>query len=94
VFVIMRQSQRSFVETIDFRTSPGNLGGAEQAEAIRLAGGWQARGPSVVVVSPCEMMGYGRLSLPLMRCGATREPENSSKRCRSRRASPMEVLQE
>ena len=31
VFVIMRQTKRSFVETIDFRTSPGNLGGAEQA---------------------------------------------------------------
>ena len=45
----MRQSSRSFVEQIDFRTSPGNLGGAEQAEAIRRAGGWQGRGPSVVV---------------------------------------------
>ena len=33
VFVIMRQSARSFVETIDFRTSPGNLGGAEQTRA-------------------------------------------------------------
>ena len=31
VFVIMRQSNRSFVERIDFRTSPGNLGGAEAA---------------------------------------------------------------
>jgi glutaconate CoA-transferase, subunit B len=49
VFVIMRQSARSFVERIDFRTSPGNLGGAEQAEAIRRAGGWHGRGPSVVV---------------------------------------------
>ncbi len=49
VFVIMRQSKRSFVETIDFRTSPGNLGGAEQAERIRRAGGWLGRGPSVVV---------------------------------------------
>jgi glutaconate CoA-transferase, subunit B len=49
VFVIMRQSSRSFVERIDFRTSPGNLGGAEQADAIRRAGGWQGRGPSVVV---------------------------------------------
>jgi len=29
VFVIMRQSKRSFVDRIDFRTSPGNLGGAE-----------------------------------------------------------------
>ena len=49
VFVIMRQSRRSFVETIDFRTSPGYLGGAEQAERIRREGGWLGRGPSVVV---------------------------------------------
>ena len=49
VFVIMRQSARSFVETIDFRTSPGNLGGAEQAERIRREQGWLGRGPSVVV---------------------------------------------
>ena len=49
VFVIMRQSKRSFVETIDFRTSPGNLGEAEQAERIRREGGWLGRGPSVVV---------------------------------------------
>jgi glutaconate CoA-transferase subunit B len=49
VFVIMRQSKRSFVERIDFRTSPGNLGGAEQAERIRREGGWLGRGPSVVV---------------------------------------------
>ena len=49
VFVIMRQSSRSFVEKIDFRTSPGNLGGAEQAERIRKAGGWKGRGPFVVV---------------------------------------------
>ena len=49
VFVIMRQSRRSFVERIDFRTSPGNLGGAEQAERIRREGGWLGRGPSIVV---------------------------------------------
>jgi len=49
VFVIMRQSTRSFVERIDFRTSPGNLGGAEQAEKIRREGGWLGRGPTVVV---------------------------------------------
>jgi glutaconate CoA-transferase subunit B len=49
VFVIMRQSKRSFVEAIDFRTSAGNLGGAEQAERIRREGGWLGRGPSVVV---------------------------------------------
>jgi glutaconate CoA-transferase subunit B len=49
VFVIMRQSRRSFVETIDFRTSPGNLGGAAHAERIRREGGWLGRGPTVVV---------------------------------------------
>jgi glutaconate CoA-transferase, subunit B len=45
VFILMRQSSRSFVERIDFRTSPGNLGGG----AGRAARGWQGRGPSVVV---------------------------------------------
>jgi len=49
VFVIMRQSKRSFVERIDFRTSPGNLCGAEQSERIRREQGWLGRGPSVVV---------------------------------------------
>jgi glutaconate CoA-transferase subunit B len=49
VFVIMRQSKRSFVAAIDFRTSAGNLGGAEQSERIRREQGWLGRGPSVVV---------------------------------------------
>jgi len=49
VFVIMRQSRRSFVEAIDFRTSPGNLGGSEAAQRIRIEQGWLGRGPSVVV---------------------------------------------
>jgi glutaconate CoA-transferase subunit B len=45
VFILMRQSSRSFVERIDFRTSPGTLGGSSS----RAAKGWQGRGPSVVV---------------------------------------------
>jgi glutaconate CoA-transferase, subunit B len=49
VFVIMRQSTRSFVEKIDFRTSAGNLGGAGNAAMIRKEQGWLGRGPSVVV---------------------------------------------
>ena len=49
VFVIMRQSRRSFVDAIDFRTSPGNLGGAGNAAQIRREQGWLGRGPSVVV---------------------------------------------
>ena len=42
VFVIMRQSKRSFVDHIDFRTSPGHLAGARPKE-------WLGEGPSVVV---------------------------------------------
>jgi glutaconate CoA-transferase subunit B len=49
IFVIVRQTRRSFVETIDFRTSPGNMGGAEHADRIRREQGWLGRGPSVVV---------------------------------------------
>jgi glutaconate CoA-transferase, subunit B len=49
VFVIMRQSRRSFVDRIDFRTSAGNLGGAADSERIRREQGWLGRGPSVVV---------------------------------------------
>jgi glutaconate CoA-transferase subunit B len=49
VFVIMRQSRRSFVERIDFVTSPGNLGGSESAARTRREHGWTGEGPSVVV---------------------------------------------
>ena len=48
VFVIMRQAKRSFVERIDFRTSPGNLNGPDGAR-LRREGGWNGHGPSVVV---------------------------------------------
>jgi glutaconate CoA-transferase subunit B len=41
VFVIMPQSRRSFVERIDFKTSPGHLAGSRPA-------GWGV-GPAVVV---------------------------------------------
>ncbi len=49
IFVILRQSKRSMVERIDFRTSPGNLGGAADADRIRREQGWLGRGPTVVV---------------------------------------------
>ena len=45
VFVIVRQSPRSFVERIDFRTSPGNAGDAGAVSRE----GWLGNGPSVVV---------------------------------------------
>jgi glutaconate CoA-transferase subunit B len=53
VFVIMRQSRRSFVERIDFRTSPGNFGAATRSlgagQAQEGVPGWVGRGPTVVV---------------------------------------------
>jgi glutaconate CoA-transferase, subunit B len=45
ILVIMRQAQRSFVETIDFRTSPGHSGDPEK-DAAR---GWHGSGPTSVV---------------------------------------------
>ena len=45
VFVIMRQGQRSFVEKLHFRTSPGHSGDPEH-DAQR---GWWGSGPTVVV---------------------------------------------
>ena len=45
VLVIMRQAQRSFVETLDFRTSPGHSGDPSH-DAAR---GWSGSGPTNVV---------------------------------------------
>src|SRR4029078_7138001 len=75
VFVIMRQSARSFVETIDFRTSPGNLGGAEEAERIGREQGWRGRGPSVVVtdLGIYHFDDSGEMRLDSLHPGATLE---------------------
>jgi len=75
VFVIMRQSSRSFVKDIDFRTSPGNLGGSDEAAALRAAQGWSGRGPSVVVT---DLAVYhfdedGEMRLDLLHPGVTLE---------------------
>ena len=75
VFVIMRQSKRSFVERIDFRTSPGNLGGAENAARIRKEQGWLGRGPSVVVtdLGIYHFDDAGEMRLDSLHPGATLE---------------------
>jgi glutaconate CoA-transferase subunit B len=75
VFVIMRQSKRSFVERIDFRTSPGNLGGAENAARIRAEQGWLGRGPSVVVtdLGIWHFDDSGEMRLDSLHPGATLE---------------------
>ena len=74
VFVIMRQSRRSFVESIDFRTSPGNLGGGENAARIRSEQGWLGRGPSVVVTDlGIYHFDDGEMRLDALHPGATLE---------------------
>ena len=80
VFVIMRQSARSFVEKIDFRTSPGNLGGAEEAERIRREGGWLGRGPTVVVtdLGIYRFDDRGEMRLESLHPGATIDEVRSS----------------
>jgi glutaconate CoA-transferase subunit B len=80
VFVIMRQSKRSFVEHIDFRTSPGNLGGAEAAERTRREQGWMGSGPSVVVTDlGIYHFGHdGEMRLHSLHPGATLEQVRES----------------
>jgi glutaconate CoA-transferase, subunit B len=52
VLVIMRQAQRSFVERLDFRTSPGHSGDPGH-DAAR---GWHGSGPTAVVT---DLATYG-----------------------------------
>jgi glutaconate CoA-transferase subunit B len=80
VFVIMRQSQRSFVERIDFRTSPGNLGGAEAAAKTRREQGWMGSGPSVVVTDLAiyHFDDDGEMRLDSLHPGATLEQVRAS----------------
>ncbi len=80
VFVIMRQSNRSFVERIDFRTSPGNLGGAEAAARIRREQGWMGSGPSVVVtdLGIYHFDDDGEMRLDSLHPGATLERVRAS----------------
>jgi glutaconate CoA-transferase subunit B len=70
----MRQSKRSFVERIDFRTSPGNLGG-ENAARTRTEQGWLGRGPSVVVtdLGIFHFDDAGEMRLDSLHPGATLE---------------------
>ena len=69
VFVIMRQSKRSFVDRIDFRTSPGHLAGARPK-------GWLGEGPSVVVTDLGVFRfrhGSGEMYLSSFHPGVSRE---------------------
>ena len=83
VFVIMRQSNRSFVERIDFRTSPGNLGGAEAAASGRGASraGWGAARASSSPTSASTT------STTTARCASTRSTRARRSSRRARRSA-------
>ena len=91
VFVIMRQSSRSFVDRIDFRTSAGNLGGAEQSERIRREQGWLGRGPSVVVtdLGIWHFDETGEMRLDSLHPGATLDAVRSTIGWEPRIADPL-----
>jgi glutaconate CoA-transferase subunit B len=72
VFVVMRLSRRSFVERVDFVTSPGHLGGAGERAALRLPG----QGPELVVTDRCVVTfdrETGEMVLSSLHPGVTRD---------------------
>ena len=93
VFVIMRQSKRSFVDLIDFRTSPGNLGGAETAARIRREQGWLGRGPSLVVtdLGIYHFDDSGEMRLDSIHPGATLEQVRATMGWEPRVAEPLPI---
>jgi glutaconate CoA-transferase subunit B len=96
VFVIMRQSKRSFVEKIDFRTSPGNLGGAETAARIRKEEGWLGRGPSVVItdLGIYHFDETGEMRLDSIHPGATLDQIRDTMGWQPKIADPLPVTAE
>jgi glutaconate CoA-transferase subunit B len=73
IFIIMPQSTRSFVDTIDFVTSPGHLGGERPKE-------WQGDGPTVVVTG-LGVYGFdatGEMTLESLHPGVTIEKVRES----------------
>jgi glutaconate CoA-transferase, subunit B len=73
IFIIMPQTKRSFVDTIDFVTSPGHLGGERPKE-------WQGQGPAVVVTG-LGVYGFdetGEMTLESLHPGVTVEQVRDS----------------
>ena len=80
VFVIMRQSRRSFVERIDFCTSPGNQHIGTHGGEQQPARGWSGRGPSVVItdLGVYHFDEDGEMRLDSLHPGATIEAVHAS----------------
>jgi glutaconate CoA-transferase subunit B len=77
ILVIMRQAQRSFVERLDFRTSPGHSGDPERDRAR----GWSGSGPTSVVTD-LGTYGFdqvtGEMTLLTMHPGVTMDDVRSN----------------
>ena len=89
VFVIMRQSRRSFVPQLDFRTSPGNAGAATGTGERRQH--WRGRGPSVVVtdLGIHHFDEQGEMRLDSLHPGATLEQVAANTGWRPRLATEL-----
>jgi glutaconate CoA-transferase subunit B len=95
VFVIMRQSRRSFVERIDFRTSPGNAPGRDDVRR-RAEQHWLGRGPSVVVtdLGIYRFGDDGQMRLESLHPGATIDQVRDTIGWDVKVASPVATTQE
>lgn len=71
VFVIMRQSPRSFVERLDFQTSPGNLAARDRIDTSTRRPG---RGPTVVItdLAVYRFDASGEMTVASLHPGVTR----------------------
>lgn len=91
VFVIVRQSRRSFVDRVDFRTSPGH-GDPTAAERRRLQG-WHGTGPSVVItdLGVYHFDASGEMRLDSLHPGVTLDAVRASTGWAIRVADPLPV---
>jgi hypothetical protein len=81
------------LDKIDFRTSPGNLGGAEAAAKIRREEGWLGSGPTVVVtdLGIYHFNDDGEMRLDSIHPGATLDQIRDTIGWESRLAEPLAV---
>ena len=77
ILVIMRQATRSFVDTLDFRTSPGHSGDPAR-DAAR---GWHGSGPTAVVTDLATYSfdpGTGEMTVATLHPGVTMDDVRSN----------------
>jgi glutaconate CoA-transferase subunit B len=75
VFVIMRQGRRSFVERLDFQTSPGNLAARTATDAAESGTRRPGRGPTVVITDLAlyRFDARGEMTVASLHPGVTRD---------------------